>query len=54
MFRNIKEEDNHMYEACQSPCHECTSRDEVENYKEDIVVEKEELIIKKDLKKRKL
>ena len=32
--------------ACDSTCHECISEDEVENYKEDIVVEKEEIIKK--------
>ena len=40
MFRNREEVDNHMYEACESTCHECTPKDEVENDKEDIVVEK--------------
>ena len=33
---------------CESTCHECTSTYEAENYKEDTVVEKEELIITKD------
>ena len=42
MFRNRKEVENHMYEACELTCNECTSKAEVENYKEDIVVEKEE------------
>ena len=46
MFRSRKEVDNHMYEVRESTCHECTSKDEVENYKEDIVVEKEQLIMK--------
>ena len=40
-----------MYEAFESTCHECTSKDEVENYKEHIVVEKEELSVKKDIEK---
>ena len=40
--------ENYTYEACKSTCHECTSIDKVENHKEDIVVEKEEFIIKKD------
>ena len=38
-----------MSEACESTCHECTSKDEFENYKEGIVVEKEDYIKKKDL-----
>ena len=37
-------------QACESTCHECTSTTEVENYKEDIVGEKEELIMKTDIK----
>ena len=52
MFKNRKEVDNHMYEACGSTCHECTSKDQVENDKEDIVVENEELVIKKDVENR--
>ena len=32
--------------ACDSTCHECISEDEVKTYKEDIVVEKEEIIKK--------
>ena len=46
MFKNRKEVDNHMDEARESTCHECTSKDEVENYKLDIVVEKEQLVMK--------
>ena len=38
-----------MFEACESTCHESTSKEEVENHKEWIVVEKEELIIKKNI-----
>ena len=38
-------------QAYESTCHECTSKDEVEHYEEDIVIEKEELIMKKDTKK---
>ena len=49
MFLNIKEVGNQMYKACESTCHECTSKDEVENYKNYIVVEKKELIMKKDM-----
>ena len=41
-FRN--RQDNHLYEACKSICPELTSKDEVENYKEDFVIEKEKQI----------
>ena len=41
-------------EACESTCHECTSKEEVENDKEDIVIEKEELIKKKDMENKEL
>ena len=40
-------------EACISTCHELTSKYEVENYKEYIVVGMEDLIMKKEMKKRK-
>ena len=43
-----------MYEAYESTCHECTSTYEVENDKEDIVVEKEELIMKKEKENREI
>ena len=43
-----------MFEACKSTCHELTSKDEVEKYKEDIVVEKEELIIKKEMENKEI
>ena len=54
MFRNIKEVDNPIYEAWESTCHECTSKDEVGNLKEDIVVEKEELIMKKEMENKEI
>ena len=34
---------------CASTCHECSAKDEVKNYKEDSVVEKADLIIKRDM-----
>ena len=40
--------------ACESTCHECTLEDEVWNYKEDFVVEKEELIKKKDMENKEI
>ena len=42
-----------MHKAFELTCHECTSKDEVEHYKEDIGVEKEELIIKKNMENQK-
>ena len=39
---------------CESICHECSARDEVENYKEDSVVEKADLIIKKDMEHKEI
>ena len=36
-------------DTCESTYFECTSTDEAKNYKEDTVVEKEELIMKKDM-----
>ena len=53
MFRNRKKVHNHMYEACKSTCHELTLKDEVENYQEDIVAEKEELVMKMEKHKNK-
>ena len=43
-----------MYEACETTCHECTSKDKAENYKEDIVVEMEEIFIKKDMENKEI
>ena len=40
MFRNWKELDNYIYEACEPISIECTSKDEDYNYNEHIVVEK--------------
>ena len=47
IFRNRKEVDNHILEACKPVSSECTSKDEVKNYNGNIVVEKEDLIMKK-------
>ena len=54
MFRNRNEVDNLIYEACESTCHECSAKDEVENVKEDSVVEKADLIIKMDMGKKEI
>ena len=39
---------------CESTCHECSARDEVENYKENSVVEKADLFIKKDMEHKEI
>ena len=44
----------HLYEACELTCHECTPKDYVETYKNNIVVEKEELIKKKDIENKEM
>ena len=41
-------------EACESTWHECTLKDEVEHCKEDNVVEKEELIMKRDMENKEI
>ena len=41
-------------EACESTCHIYTLKDEVENGKEDIVVENEEFIMKQDMKNKEI
>ena len=43
-----------MYEVCESICHECTSKDAVKIYIEDIVVEMKELCIKKVMENNKI
>ena len=43
-----------MYEVCESICHECTSKDAVKIYIEDIVVEMKELFIKKVMENNKI
>ena len=49
IFRNRNEVYNHICEVCESNCFECSTKDEVENDKENSVVEKADLIIKKDM-----
>ena len=39
---------------CESICHECSARDEVENYKEDSVDDKADLIIKKGMEHKEI
>ena len=54
MFRNRNEVDNHIYEVCKSNCYECNTKYKVENYKENSVVEKADLIINKDMKHKEM
>ena len=44
---------HHIYEACESTCHECSAKDKVENDIEDIVVEDADLFKKKDMENKK-
>ena len=48
-----KEVDDQMYEAQKSTCYEWTLTEKF-GYKEDIVVEKEELIMKKRIKNKEI
>ena len=41
-------------QACESTYHECSLQVEVKNYKEGIIVEKVELIMKKDKKNKEI
>ena len=43
-----------MYEAFKSACHDSTSKDEVEIYKEDIIVKMEALIMMKEMENKKI
>ena len=54
MFRNRNEVGNLIYEACESTCHECSAKDEVENGKEDSFVQKADLIMKKDMGRKEI
>ena len=54
MFRNRNEGDNHIYEACEYTCHECSDKDKVENDQKYEVVEKADFIMKKDMENREL
>ena len=47
------QEDNHIYEACESTCHECSVKDKVENYKEGSV-EVAGFLMKKDMENKKI
>ena len=49
IFNNENEVDNHIYEVCESICNECSAKDEVENDKRYSIVEKADLILKKDM-----
>ena len=43
-----------MSEACKSTSHECASKVEIENYKEEIVVEKENSIVTTKMENKKI
>ena len=51
MFGNTKKVDNHIYEACESTCHQRSAKDKVENDIEDSVVEDADLFKEKDIEK---
>ena len=47
--------DNLIYEVCESTCHECSTTDEVENDKKNVVLfRKSNLILKKDMEHREI
>ena len=46
--------DTHIYEVCESTCHECSTKDEVKNDKKKSIVEKADLILKKDMEHKKI
>ena len=54
IFRNRNEVDKHIYEVCESTCHKCSAKYEVERYKEDSVDQKADLIIKMDLEHKEI
>ena len=49
-----KKIDSHIYEACESTCHECSAKDKVENDIEDSVVEDADLFKEKDMENKKI
>ena len=49
-----KEINNHMFDACKPIGSECTSKYEFKNYNRNIVVEKEEQIMKKCVENREI
>ena len=53
---NVKEIKNKVFASKQygSTCHECTWKDQAENYNEYIVVEKEILIMKKYIENKEI
>ena len=48
------EEVNHINEACKLTCHEFSAKYEVEIDKEDIFIEEDKLIIKKEMKNKEI
>ena len=49
-----KKVENHIYEGCESTCHECSAKDKVENDIEDRVVEDTALFKEKDMENKKI
>ena len=54
IFRNRDEVENPINDVCESTCHECSAKDEVEHYKEDSVIQKADLIIKMDMEHKEI
>ena len=52
MFKKRNEVENQINEVCESNCYKCSTKYEVENDKENSVVEKADLIIKKDMEQK--
>ena len=49
-----KNVDNHICEACESTCHECSAKDKFEKDIEDSVVEDADLFKEKDMENKKI
>ena len=54
VFIKRNEVNNHVYEICESTCHECTAKDEFENDKKYSIVEKVDLIRKKGMEHKEI
>ena len=54
MFRNTKKVDNHIYEACETTCHECNAKDKVENDIEYSDIKDADLFKEKDMENKKI
>ena len=57
LWQNVwkyKKVGNHIYEACESTCHECSAKHKVEKDIEDSVIEDADLFKEKDMEKKKM